>query len=217
MTRNPRKKCWIIFFICLVVLLFGGSIFWFIKSETGLKPGQAVPDLGREHLPAGTKVQYNSNPPTSGPHFAEWERAGIYDQPLTDGKLVHSLEHGYIIISYNCDASPLESLLPDLLRVKVFAHNEEEATTSASGAQQPHLDLSKWKDDKTCLEFVSKLAEIAGKVGLKKLIVVPRPSLDTRIALTAWARIDKFTDFDEARIHQFVKAFRDKGPERTME
>lgn len=208
MTRSRGKKFWVILFTCFILVLFGGSLFWFIKSETGPKSGHAVADLGRDHIPAGTKVQYNSNPPTSGPHYAEWERAGIYDQPLTDGKLVHSLEHGYIIISYNCDAPP-QSLLPDLLRVKVFAHNEEE--------EKPHLDLSKWNSDKPCHELVGKLSEIAGKVGLKKLIVVPRPSLDTRIALTAWARIDKFTDFDEARIHQFVKAFRDKGPERTME
>lgn len=215
---KQTKKFRVIFLVSLVLLIFIGSLLWFIKKETSPKPGQAVADLGREHVPAGTKVQYNSNPPTSGPHYADWEKPGIYDVPLTDEKLVHSLEHGYIIISYNCDA-PRKNVFLNLFRTHVFAHleKEEEATTSASESSKSHLDLSRWKSDKTCQELVSKLAEIAGTVGLKKLIVVPRPNLDIRIALTAWARIDTFTEFNPERIHLFVKTFRDKGPERTME
>ena len=51
----------------------------------------------------------------------------------------------------------------------------------------------------------------------KRLILVPRPSLDTKMALTAWVRIDKMDDVDESRILRFIRAYHNKGPERTME
>lgn len=50
-----------------------------------------------------------------------------------------------------------------------------------------------------------------------KVVLMPRFELETRYALTAWTRIDTFDDFDIERVRKFVKAYRDKGPERTME
>lgn len=54
---------------------------------------------------------YNSNPPTSGPHYASSMPAGFYDEtspetdrPYPEGYLVHRLEHGYVIFWYNCTA-----------------------------------------------------------------------------------------------------------------
>lgn len=208
---NLVKKITIYVVIALLVL---GTIFWLFKIVTSPQPGTSVVDQGREHVTEGTQVSYNSNPPTSGPHYEAWEKAGIYDQPLSDGKLVHSLEHGYIIISYNCDY-PKKSFLKDFA---VFAHEDNiEATPSSSSATQPHLDLSQWTQDKNCQELVAKLTDLAKKMRVWKLILVPRPSLDERIALTAWARIDKFNSFDEKRIVDFINAFRDHGPEKTME
>ena len=39
----------------------------------------------------------------------------------------------------------------------------------------------------------------------------------SQIALTAWTKLDTFDEPDEDRITAFVKAYRDKGPEKTME
>jgi len=39
------------------------------------------------------------------------------------------------------------------------------------------------------------------------LVLAPYPDMDNRIALTAWTRLDKFNDFDEARIDQFIEAY----------
>lgn len=50
-----------------------------------------------------------------------------------------------------------------------------------------------------------------------KVALMPRVELETRYALTAWERIDTFDDFDIERVRRFVKAYRDRGPERTME
>jgi hypothetical protein len=74
--------------------------------------GQAVPVMAdTSHVPEGTPLDsYNSNPPTSGPHYPNSLPAGFYheadaaalpDYPV--GFLVHSLEHGYVIFWYNCN------------------------------------------------------------------------------------------------------------------
>src|SRR3990170_7051999 len=86
-----------------IVLILGGV--WFVKYITTPAPGQSVPDLGRDHVSVEqfARTTYNSNPPTSGPHFETWVKPGIYTEPQHDGELIHSLEHGYVIISYNCN------------------------------------------------------------------------------------------------------------------
>ncbi|KKW05864.1 MAG: hypothetical protein UY40_C0007G0003 [candidate division CPR1 bacterium GW2011_GWC1_49_13] len=81
-----------------------GSLVWLYSWLSRPLPGVAVEDLGRNHVAVGTAVQYNSNPPTSGPHYAEWTRAGIYDEPIADGYLLHALEHGYVIFHYQDEA-----------------------------------------------------------------------------------------------------------------
>lgn len=63
--------------------------------------GDTFENLGSEHIKDGAEHKpYNSNPPTSGPHYfqpAEW---GVYPNQLKDEQLVHNLEHGGIWISY---------------------------------------------------------------------------------------------------------------------
>ena len=51
----------------------------------------------------------------------------------------------------------------------------------------------------------------------KRLIVVSRPGLDVRVALTAWNRILKLGSWDESQVEAFVRAFENQGPEKTME
>jgi hypothetical protein len=50
--------------------------------------------------PTGTSPLWNTNPPTSGPHYeipAVW---GAYSEPVNMAQLVHNLEHGGIYILY---------------------------------------------------------------------------------------------------------------------
>jgi hypothetical protein len=138
-----------------------------------------VEPQGREHVQEGTPAPYawNSDPPTSGWHDPAAARPGVYLEPLPDTKLVHNLEHGYVIISYHCG---------DLLQGE-------------------------------CDELVGKLEDLFASFAGFKLIVVPRPSLTARIALTAWGWIDTFEEYDEQRIAAFINAHRDKGPEATRE
>lgn len=209
-SKSFRNKAII---VIIIILAFYG-LYKIFTSPPAVKPGSELPDLGREHVPAGTEVKYNSNPPTSGSHDADWEKAGIYKNPLEDHKLVHSLEHGYVIISYNCDYKRKS------WSGAVYAH-EDDANDSTSSAeskpQNTHLDLKDWQNDTECKNLLSEITKVAKNQGLKKLIVVPRPTLDNRIALTAWTKLDKFVDFDEKRINTFIQAYWDRGPEKTME
>ena len=48
-----------------------------------------------------THAPYSTNPPTSGPHYGDGVAgAGIHQEEVADELLVHSLEHGAVIISY---------------------------------------------------------------------------------------------------------------------
>lgn len=67
--------------------------------------GEVITSQGANHVPNGTKVDYNSSPPTSGPHYANSQPAGIYDKPVPDGNLIHSMEHGAVILWYKSDIS----------------------------------------------------------------------------------------------------------------
>ncbi len=73
-------------------------------------PGTRIPLLAAKHIPEGQKVKYNSNPPTSGDHYAVEAEWGIYNVAPVDERLVHNLEHGGIVISYNQDKIKGEEL-----------------------------------------------------------------------------------------------------------
>lgn len=47
-------------------------------------------------------VTYASNPPSSGTHYGIWTEFKTYDAPVPEGFWVHSLEHGAVVITYNC-------------------------------------------------------------------------------------------------------------------
>lgn len=58
-------------------------------------------DEGREHLVPGETPTYNQVPPSSGTHNVVSLPSGIYDSNVDVTQLVHSLEHGYVIMFYN--------------------------------------------------------------------------------------------------------------------
>ncbi len=98
--------------VVAVIILLVGGVFLVSRPQEVKKTTssqytwQTFPDLGRQHIGEGDKITYNSNPPTSGPHLPTWERYGIKDKEIRDELLVHSLEHGYVIMSYNCAKLP---------------------------------------------------------------------------------------------------------------
>jgi hypothetical protein len=59
----------------------------------------------------------------------------------------------------------------------------------------------------TCPELVDKLRGIVGRYD-KFVVLAPYPGMKTRIALTAWTRLDRFEEFDEKRVVRFIDAYR---------
>lgn len=77
------------------------------------RPGQAVQDEGMDHVAPGTPVERRHQPPASGPHYPTALPRGVYTEAQDPGYWVHSLEHGYIVLLYNCqtDCAALQAQL----------------------------------------------------------------------------------------------------------
>lgn len=57
------------------------------------------------HVPEPTPVSYAANPPASGPHWPMWQEPwGAYPAGVPRERWVHNLEHGGIVLAYNCPA-----------------------------------------------------------------------------------------------------------------
>ena len=74
----------------------------------------AIENEGATHVATGTDVSYRSNPPASGSHWPTPAQPGFYPNGVATEQWVHNLEHGYIVILYDCrgtcDAALLENL-----------------------------------------------------------------------------------------------------------
>jgi hypothetical protein len=125
---------------------------------------------GRNHV-QGTPA-YEVEPPSGGNHLATPASPAIYtDRVPPDGQIVHSMEHGDIVLWHKPDV-PSDVL--DQLRGLA----------------------NRYEDD---------------------VLVVPRGTLPTPVAATAWHRRLLCPNFEAGPIEQFIRAFRDKGPEKVEE
>ncbi len=70
------------------------------------------------HLPESTPIAYTSNPPSSGPHYPRWANFQEFAEPVVDGYLVHSMEHGAVLLLYKCEPSACASTLAMLRAVR---------------------------------------------------------------------------------------------------
>jgi len=83
-------------------------------------PGiETFPDEGHNHVPVGTVVVYQTDPPTSGNHYPFPQAGGYYETPVDSGFLVHTMEHGGIIFYYN----PATVTAPQKDAMKALAHD----------------------------------------------------------------------------------------------
>jgi len=116
------------------VLAILGFIIW-----QGIRPaaGDSIPIMtSSPHIDMDSDPgQYNSDPPTSGLHYAEEANVGFYDENIYTypaGYLVHNLEHGYVIFWYNCNLldesacselkSQIRSVMDELGGTKLIAY-----------------------------------------------------------------------------------------------
>ena len=172
------KKYCMIVFITLLVV---GGGYWLVKEASKPQPGEFLASLGNKHIENLTDAheQYNSLPPTSGSHVGGKAQWGVSASPIPDELQLHNLEDGGVMLQYNC--------MPGV------------------DPQSPATPSAQVQDE--CKKLVENLRDIVKKYP-NKVLMAPYPKLDSRIALTAWTRLDKFSDFDEERIQKFIKAFK---------
>ena len=132
---QPRRKpnYWyiaasaIIAFLVIAGFVVGGISF---QGDSGVgSSDEYVDGVGerqeimptRIHVPEEQTVAYSTTPPTSGDHWDWWARCGFYEEGLPDERIVHNLEHGNIVVSYNLPAGG------ELDQLKGFMDNFELA------------------------------------------------------------------------------------------
>jgi Protein of unknown function (DUF3105) len=133
-----------------------------------------------------TKPKWNSNPPTSGPHYGEWAIWGSYgpDEPVPLVQSVHNLEHGGVVIHYGPDVPEAEV---DKLRTWF---NE---TSDPNGL------------------IIAPLSTNADKITLSAW-TAPDATSGTNDRGNGWLATCK--TFDEGAVSAFLDAHRYQGPER---
>jgi hypothetical protein len=82
----------------------GGEPSWIVASGSGGCDTTLyeVPIQKSPHVEECSVLDHISNPPTSGPHYPRWASFQSYDEPIPRGYLVHALEHGAVMLAYDC-------------------------------------------------------------------------------------------------------------------
>jgi hypothetical protein len=111
-----------------------------------------LPIEGNSHVTS--PVTYKTNPPTSGDHFPEPAEDGAYLKAPRTEALVHSLEHGRIILWFKPNASKevkgkLKALFDEQPRHMILAPNETNMPYEVAASAWGNLLGCKKVDDKT--------------------------------------------------------------------
>lgn len=134
-----------LFWSLIAILILGGIAYWLwgvIKknSPVGEDLSQAVTIQAANHIPVDSAHEpYNSDPPTSGPHYDRPARIGFYEKSFSDERIIHNMEHGDVWISYRADVATTsrEALRQFISSPKVIvtlrAENEWDIALAAWG------------------------------------------------------------------------------------
>ena len=133
--------------------------------DTRADPTDPAP---QNHVPDPT---YRVDPPAGGNHSPQVAAPGTYreGQVPPDGQLVHSLEHGYVILWHRPDVPPQQL---EVLQTVADRHERD-------------------------------------------VLVVPRPTLPTPVAATAWGNRLLCRSAEADPLDLFVREYRNKGPEKV--
>jgi hypothetical protein len=147
--------------------------------------GKFYPSQGHTHLDPGTPDDfvYNSNPPTSGPHREVFTDTFVSPTVLPSFVQVHLLEHGNVLLQYNCKCPEIVSGLSTI-------------AMSYDNKQIPASHLQPTADD----------VQGAEEQGLA-VIVAPYPDMKSKIALTAWTRLGAMNIPDQNKIASFINFY----------
>jgi hypothetical protein len=146
-----------------LVLALGGGGDAKASGPDGTCMRQTFPPMGRQHIEKLSKgFQYNSFPPTSGPHYPPGPKApvvwNVYDTPLDEVAVVHNLEHGGVVIQYGSDvpASVVQQIVqwyqPDPNGI-VIAPLPDDVHAPRPADASKKIYLTAWTHEMTCPSF----------------------------------------------------------------
>ncbi len=124
----------------VVVAAVAGGIWALVRSKTpqGEDLSRVVPEMGREHIQVGAEhPPYNSNPPTSGWHYAVTARTGFRAEPIPDEYVIHNLEHGDIWISFH-------PRIPDAIKDQLKGFAATKVVITPREANEEDIALAAW-------------------------------------------------------------------------
>ena len=172
--------------IVLAVIAVGALVVAIIRENNKPVVGELVPIMSSAEHKDGAEIEYNTSPPTSGEHYSQPMPAGFYEESSQEVSqvtnpesfIVHSLEHGYVVVWYNCanlDAVECADLKAgiknvvdeDPLKIIVFpwADQEEPVVLTAWGIMMRQAEF----DPDAMRDFIT-----ANKSNLR----APEPNVD---------------------------------------
>ncbi len=171
--RQSRTRYLVLGGAVLALALLIGLFAVFAGSRAdnvaNLDPGRVAPDTtsrgfadqGNQHIQpsqAGA-FSYNSDPPTSGPHFSSLAQGGWHDEPVQKELVIHNLEDGYVAIWYRpnlpeAQKAQLRGLVTEL-GDKVIAAPYEGLETPIVLTAWTRLDALPAYDDQRIRNFVA--------------------------------------------------------------
>ena len=137
------------------------------------------------HVAIGTHVEYDSNPPSSGPHYPVWAAFQTWPTVLQREYYVHDMEHGAVVLLYKCDHA---------------------AGGAAGGCADTVAALEQVRaalpDDPLCDKSIRV-----------RVVITEDPLLDVPFAAAAWGWTYKAKCLDVPSLTDFAKAHYGQGTE----
>ncbi|HWG56486.1 MAG TPA: DUF3105 domain-containing protein [Gaiellaceae bacterium] len=137
-----------------------------------------------DHVALDADPDWNSFPPSNGPHYEVPAVLGFYDEPVPLIQSVHNLEHGAVVIHYGDDVPP-----PEVQKIRDW-----------------------YTDDPNGL-LVSPLERLNDEIALTAW-TTPDSAPGGEGGERGRGYVAKCPRFDEAAFERFVEEHRYKGPER---
>ncbi len=178
--RRLRQNLYLYGGGAVLVAIVALVIFLNIRNSAPVGDEESLPTQGNTHIQQGSAspIAYNSTPPTSGPHYPGLAPWDIYEEPIRYEQVVHNMEDGGVIVYYQCEDGCPE------LRDQLAEVVQSYLNSGRHVLMMPN--------DPNWTGFGSQSAH---------------KDMGSRIALTAWQRLDKFDEFDAARVRAFIERY----------
>ncbi len=123
----------------LLVLVVAGLFYLGVQEPPAAKSDieglVILPDPGAGHEEGD--IHYDHDVPAGGSHSSVWQNCGIYDQPVAEENIIHSMEHGAVWLAYQPEM-PVDQV--EKLREVVRRERSRQAEPLIVMAPVPNLD-----------------------------------------------------------------------------